>query len=272
LGQKRKNHLKSKKAGDNTMKPNTITRIKNEISQAWTVSMKDIRVYYLTPGMIMFGFLMPFFMFFSYSVGSNQGALEGLARLLAMTAFFTAGAAGPFIIPTERRIGTYDRLLAAPMSILTLLIGKTVTGAIFAITVSLVALGAGLLLFSASIAQPGLLVAGIVLSAFTFSSLGLIFGSIPTTKPGDVQMPSTLLRWGLLFISGVFVPLSQMAPALRVISYLSPLTYAMDLMNHAVIGSGLINPWLDIAVLLTAAVIFLLPSLRMHQQARVKGV
>jgi hypothetical protein len=46
----------------------------------------------------------------------------------------------------------------------------------------------------------------------------------------------------------------------------------MDLMNHAVIGSGLINPWLDIAVLLTAAVIFLLPSLRMHQQARVKGV
>ncbi len=152
------------------MSTNTITRIKNEISQAWTVSLKDVRVYYLTPGMIMFGFLMPFFMFFSYSAGSNQGALEGLARLLAMTSFFTAGAAGPFIIPTERRIGTYDRLLAAPMSILTLLLGKTVTGALFAMAVSLVALGAGLLLFGASIAQPLLLAAGIVLSAFTFSA------------------------------------------------------------------------------------------------------
>jgi len=254
------------------MSTNTITRIKNEISQAWTVSLKDVRVYYLTPGMIMFGFLMPFFMFFSYSVGSNQGAIEGLARLLAMTSFFTAGAAGPFIIPTERRIGTYDRLLGAPMSTLTLLLGKTITGAVFAMAVSLVALGAGLLFFGASIAQPLLLAAGIIFSAFTFSSLGLIFGSIPTTKPGDVQMPSTLLRWGLLFISGVFIPLSQMAPALRVISYLSPLTYAQDLMNHAVLESGLINPWVDILVLLGATVVFLLPSLRMHARARVKGV
>lgn len=247
-------------------------RLKNEISQAWTVSLKDIRVYYLTPGMIMFGFLMPFFMFFSYSVGSDQGAAEGLARLLAMTSFFTAGAAGPFIIPTERRIGTYDRLLAAPMSLLTLLLGKTVTGALFAIAVSTIAMVAGLLFFGANIAQPALAAAGIFLSAFTFSSLGLIFGSIPTTKPGDVQMPSTLLRWGLLFISGVFVPLSQMSPALRVISYFSPLTYAMDLMNHAVIGRGLVNPWVDMAILLLAAVLFLLPSIRMHHRARVKGV
>jgi ABC-2 type transport system permease protein len=249
-----------------------LTRLKNEITQAWTVSVKDIRVYYLTPGMIMFGFLMPFFMFFSYSVGSDQGAAEGLARLLAMTSFFTAGAAGPFIIPTERRLGTYDRLLAAPMSLLTLLLGKTVTGAIFAIVVSIVALTAGLLFFGVGIAQPLLLAVGLILNAFTFSSLGLIFGSFPTTKPGDVQMPSTLLRWGLLFISGVFVPLSQMAPALRFVSYLSPLTYAQDLMNHAVLGLGLISPWIDLAVLLGAAILFFLPSIRMHHKARVKGI
>jgi ABC-2 type transport system permease protein len=222
--------------------------------------------------MIMFGFLMPFFMFFSYSVGSNQGANEGLARLLAMTSFFTAGAAGPFIIPTERRIGTYNRLLAAPMSLLTLLLGKTATGAIFAITVSGVALSAGLLLFGTSIAQPLLLTVGIILSALTFSSLGLIFGSIPTTKPGDVQMPSTLLRWGLLFISGVFVPMSQMAPAMRFIAYLSPLTYAQDLMNHAVIGEGLLNPWIDMTVLLGSAILFLIPSIKMHHRAKIKGV
>ncbi|MDY6866537.1 MAG: ABC transporter permease [Chloroflexota bacterium] len=254
------------------MKNLSLKRIKNEISQAWTVSIKDIKVYYLTPGMIMFGFLMPFFMFFSYSVGSNQGANEGLARLLAMTSFFTAGAAGPFIIPTERRIGTYNRLLAAPMSLLTLLLGKTATGAIFAITVSGVALSAGLLLFGTSIAQPLLLTVGIILSALTFSSLGLIFGSIPTTKPGDVQMPSTLLRWGLLFISGVFVPMSQMAPAMRFIAYLSPLTYAQDLMNHAVIGEGLLNPWIDMTVLLGSAILFLIPSIKMHHRAKIKGV
>ena len=122
------------------MNNRNIQRIKDELAQAWTVAVKDVRVYYLRPGMIMFGFLMPLFMFFSFSVRREVGAAEGVARLLAMTVFFTAGAAGPFIIPTERRIGTYDRLLAAPMSLLTLLLGKTAVGAFFAIAVSGVAL------------------------------------------------------------------------------------------------------------------------------------
>ncbi len=248
-----------------------IERIKNEMAQAWIVAVKDVRVYYLRPGMIMFGFLMPFFMFFSFSVQRDGSAAEGVARLLAMTVFFTAGAAGPFIIPTERRIGTYDRLLAAPMSLLTLLLSKTAVGAFFAIAVSGLALLAGLVFFSANILQPGLLAAGVLLGAFSFSTLGLVFGSIPTTNPGDVQMPSTLLRWGLLFVSGVFVPLSMMSPLARAISYLSPLTYAQDIMNHAVMGNGILNPWLDLAVLFLSGVLFLLPSIKMHQRARVLG-
>jgi ABC-2 type transport system permease protein len=246
-------------------------RFKDELAQAWTVAVKDVRVYYLRPGMIMFGFLMPFFMFFSFSVRRQLGAEDGLARLLALTVFFTAAAAGPFIIPTERRVRTYDRLLAAPMSLLTLLLGKTAVGAFFAIAVSLMALLAGLLIFDVSIAQPALLAAGILLGALAFSTLGLIFGSIPTNNPGDVQMPSTLLRWGLMFISGVFIPLSEMAPAARAIAYLSPLTYAQDLMNQAVLGSGLIAPWLDISVLLLTSILLLWPSMRLHQRARVLG-
>jgi ABC-2 type transport system permease protein len=253
------------------MKTYTIARIKDELAQAWTVAIKDVRVYYLRPGMIMFGFFMPFFMFFSFSVRRELAAAEGLARLLALTVFFTAGAAGPFIIPTERRIGTYNRLLAAPMSLLTLLLGKTAVGAIFAIGVSSVALVAGILFFGVPIAQPVLLVIGILVSALAFSSLGLIFGSIPTMNPGDVQMPSTLLRWGLLFISGVFIPLSEMLPAVKAIAFLSPLTYAQDLMNHAVLGSALISPWLDLVLLALSAALFLWPSYRLHQRARQMG-
>ncbi len=246
-------------------------RISNEVAQAWTVTLKDIKVYYMRPGMIMFGFLMPFFMFFSFSVRREMAAETGLARLLALTIFFTAAAAGPFIIPMERRLGTYDRLLAAPMSLFTLLLGKTAVGAFFAIVVASVSALAGVLIFSTSVAQPGLMVAGILIGSFSFSTLGLIFGSIPTRNPGDVQMPSTLLRWGLLFISGVFVPLSEMAPFARGLAYISPLTYAQDLMNFAVLGDGLLNPWLDLGVLLLTAVLFLLPSLKLHQRGRVLG-
>jgi len=62
------------------------------------------------------------------------------------------------------------------------------------------------------------------LGSFSFSALGLVFGPIPTRNPGEVQMPSTLLRWDLSFISGVFIPLAEMGAAARAVAYLSPLT------------------------------------------------
>jgi len=213
------------------MKDGWWQRLQDELAQAWVVVVKDMKVYYFRPGMIMFGLLMPFFMFFSFSVRREMAVAQGVARLLALTTFFTAAAAGPFIIPLERRLGTYDRLLAAPMSLLTLLLGKTAVGAIFAIGTSAFALLIGVVVFGARIAQPWLLAAGVILGSFSFSALGLIFGSIPTRNPGDVQMPSTLLRWGLLFISGVFIPLAEMGAVARAVAYLSPLTYAQDLMR-----------------------------------------
>ena len=250
---------------------NFLTRIKDELSQAWVVTLKDIKVYYLRPGMIMFGFLMPFFMFFSFSVRREMAAGEGMSRLLALTIFFTAAAAGPFIIPTERRLGTYDRLLAAPMSLFTLLLGKIAVGAFFAIVVSSIAAIVGILFLDTSIAQPALMIAGIFIGSFTFSTMGLIFGSIPTRNPGDVQMPSTLIRWVLLFVSGVFVPLSEMSTVARGISYISPLTYAQDLMNHAVLGTGELALWLNLSVLFLSGILFLLPSIKLHKRGRVLG-
>ena len=53
---------------------NLWNRTKDELAQAWTVTLKDIKVYYLRPGMIMFGFMMPFFMFFSFSVRREMAA------------------------------------------------------------------------------------------------------------------------------------------------------------------------------------------------------
>jgi ABC-2 type transport system permease protein len=253
------------------MKDEVIERLRNELAQAYTVTIKDMKVYYLQPGMIMFGFMMPFFMFFSFSVQREMTASMGVARLLALTTFFTAAAAGPFIIPLERRLGTYDRLLVAPMSLLTLLLGKTAVGALFAIITSSFALLVSVMAFGVNVTQPWLLAAGLILGAFSFSALGLIFGSIPTRNPGDVQMPSTLLRWGLLFVSGVFISLADLGVVARVLAYISPLTYAQDLMNHGVLGQGLLNPWLDLVVLLASGILFLLPSIWMHNRSRKLG-
>jgi ABC-2 type transport system permease protein len=246
-------------------------RLQDEMAQAWAVAFKDVRVYYLTPPMIMFGLLLPFFLFFSFSIKREIGVEVGMARLLALTTFFTASSAGPVIIPMERRMGTYDRLLAAPMSLATLLLGKTLVGAFFAVTASVVPLLVGVLWLGVSVANIGLLLAGIVLASLAFSAFGLAFASIPAQSVGSIMMPSTLVRWPLLFISGIFIALGEMAPWARALAYLSPLTYTQDLMNHAVLGAGYLNPWLDLALLPVLLLVFLIPAASLHHRSRVLG-
>jgi ABC-2 type transport system permease protein len=241
------------------------------MAQAWAVTIKDMRVYYLQPPMIMFGLILPFFLFFSFSIKRDVGADVGIARLLAMTTFFTASSAGPVIIPMERRMGTYDRLMAAPMSLATLLIAQTLVGAFFAFVASAVPLLVGLVWLHVTISNAVLLLAGLLLASLAFSAFGLVFGSIPVQSVGSIMMPSTLIRWPLLFISGIFIPLSEMAPWARALSYLSPLTYAQDVINHAVLGAGYLNRWLDLGVLVVLLIVFLIPAARLHQHSRVLG-
>jgi ABC-2 type transport system permease protein len=247
------------------------SRLADEIALAWTVAVKDMRVYYLTPPMIMFGLMLPFFLFFSFSLRRNLGADVGLARLLALTTFFTTSSAGPVIIPLERRTGTYDRLLAAPMSLATLLLGKSLVGAFFGFAASLVPLLVGFCLLHVDVARFGLLLGAMTLSSLTFAAFGLVFASIPTHSVGNIMMPSTLIRWPLLFISGIFVPLTEMAPWARSLAYFSPLTYAQDLFNHAVLGAGYLHPWLDLGLLSLLLLLFLILAAWLHHRSRVLG-
>jgi ABC-2 type transport system permease protein len=157
------------------------------------------------------------------------------------------------------------------MSLATLLLGKALVGTFFAVLVSLVPVGIGVLVLHVPVANAALLVAALLLSSLTFSSLGLAFASIPARSVGSIMMPSTLIRWPLLFVSGVFIALGEMALWTRVLSYLSPLTYSQDLINHAVPSTGYLSPWLDLAVLPVLTVVFLFTAARLHKRSRVLG-
>ena len=85
------------------------------------------------------------------------------------------------------------------------------------------------------------------------------------------MMPSTLLRWPLLFISGIFIPLEEMSSWARALSFLSPLTYAQDLMNHAVLGVGVQAVWFNLAILFLFLGAFLYAALRLQYWSRRLG-
>jgi ABC-2 type transport system permease protein len=179
----------------------------------------------------------------------------------------------------------------------TVIVGKSLVGVFFGLAVSLIPLALGLTVFRVTVASLVLLPISLILSSCVFAALGTLFASGSAQMPCQVLIPTMLLRWPLLFISGVFIPLDQMVPWMRALSYLSPLTYAQDLLNHAIVGSsvqdavvewahglqlcqilatdkpagGLQSPVLDMAMLIVLLVLFFIPALKLHHRSRRLG-
>ncbi len=141
--------------------------MRHEAARAWIIAAKDIRIYYAKPPVIMWGIALPFFMFLSWSVSRNRPAGALIPGLVAITVFFTASSIGPVVIPWEKRVRTFERLLTAPVSPPAILLGKTLAEVVFGLAVTLIPLLVGLAL-GARITDPLSLVAGLALAAGAF--------------------------------------------------------------------------------------------------------
>ncbi len=206
-----------------------------ELAGAIRIARKDAKIYYLKPPVIMFGFFFPGFTYLAFTVGRSIEPARLIPGLTAITAFFAGGSIGPAVLPLERKTKTLERLMGAPLSSLTIILGKTLAGAAFGLTMSLVPLLIGVIALGVRIANPGLLMPSLVLSALVFAAFGILFSARAEEMP-NAMMPMNLLRMPMLFVSGVFVPLEAMAGLLRPIAYLMPLTYAVDAMHQSMMG------------------------------------
>jgi ABC-2 type transport system permease protein len=83
---------------------------------------------------------------------------------------------------------------------------------------------------------------------------------------------SNLIRFPLIFISGIFVPLSQMTGLGLPLAYCSPLTYLVDLFNAAVAGTSVFSPLVDCGVLIGVSVLFILAARVIQTRNLVKGL
>ena len=122
-------------------------------------------------------------MFLSFVIGRNIPVDRAIPVLVAQTLFFASSSIGPVTIPLERRIRTFDRFLSAPVSLSTVLLGKTIAGFIYGAGVSTIPILIGVTFLQSNVTDLAALIAGIVLSALGFAAMGIMFASIP----GKVQ-------------------------------------------------------------------------------------
>ena len=235
-----------------------------ELRVMWAIALKDMRTYYTRPPSIMFGILFPFSLFLSFSIGRNVPIAQMIPVLIAQTLFFASSSIGPVVIPMERANQTYDRFLTSPVSLLAILLGKTIAGVVFGIVISIIPILVGIAFFGSQIADIGILVACMVLSSLGFSAMGIVFASIPGQTPGQVMMPLNFVRIPLLFISGVYTPVKDLPSWGQIGSMLSPLTHTIELARYALGGETFFGPLVNISVLTAYTVLFLFMGIRFH--------
>ena len=211
--------------------------------RAWTGSLikavyiakKDAQIYFFKWPNVTFGLLLSAIIYLAFSVGRTTEVSATIPGLVAMAALFGAGAIESIALPLERAKGTFDRLLAAPVSLTTIIFGKALGGFIFGIVLS-TAYALIVIPFSGtSIVYLLYFAFAIALSAFIFSALGVCI-SAPFRDIPEAMPPATLLRVSMVFLSGVLIPVANLPSFLQPVAYLLPLTYAVDMLRQAMTG------------------------------------
>ena len=239
-----------------------------QLKRSFAITKKDLSIYYFRGPVIIQGLLIPAFLFISFSFKRNVSLSFLIPGLLGMALFFAVSAITPVIAPWETRMKTFERLVSSPISLWAIILGDIVASVLFGLSVTSLIILASVILLGGGIMSLSL-VLGTVIAAFCFSALGTLISAPPADKPSDIMLFATLIKFPLIFISGVFVPITEMGK-FRVLSFFSPLTYYTDLARYSVQGASYFPPLIDLSILFVFSILLFLVAIKWHQKSLPK--
>lgn len=164
----------------------------------------------------------------------NGGVPVLVSMLIALSAVLSLVT----IISIYREGGILKRLRATPLRPATILTAHVLVKlALTAVTMSLMLL-AGKRYFAIGPAVPvGAFVLALLMSVLSILSIGFVIASIvPTAR--FAQPIGALVLYPMLAVSGIFVPVASLPPALRHVARALPLTYVVSLLQGIWRGDG----------------------------------
>jgi ABC-2 type transport system permease protein len=229
----------------------------------WNILLKDMRNYYLKPPNISWGIIFPFawmLMFFLKSQAPVD-VRTVLPGVMAMSILFGTTSMLAVTITFERRSRSFDRLLLSPISLTWLMLAKTLGAILFGIVNAFVPILIALFFISVSNINWVILILSVIFIAITSTFLGL-FIAVSVSEVFEAQTFSNFFRFPMVFLCGLFIPISQLPVFLRPLSYSVPLTYGADLLKTAINQNGHITLGISLLVLLFFSIILFLISKR----------
>ncbi len=183
-----------------------------------------------------------------------------LPGIIGMTILFSS-IFSTISVVWDREFGFLREMLVAPVSRVTIVFGKLLSGtALSVLQGSVLLLVAPFLGLRFGPVEFVLMVALMALVALAVTSLGLFIASFLTSLEGfNVIMNFIVLP--MFFLSGALYPVGSLPPFLRAFVYLNPLCFGIDSFKHVLLpGAGRLVPefpiLVDIAYVMVFAAIF----------------
>jgi ABC-2 type transport system permease protein len=172
-----------------------------------------------------------------------QGSIEGdfsyfdfiAPGIMAMTVMMSVMTGLPAAISQEREVGTLDGMMVAPISRLSVIVGKTLAQMARGILQGVLILFLATILFGVTVHGSIFLVFGLLLlGVFSFVGLGVVLTSFAKDQETAVMLMTTIM-FPMMFLSGVFFPIEQMPWFMQAISQFLPLTYVADSLRKVMV-------------------------------------
>jgi ABC-2 type transport system permease protein len=217
----------------------------------WNIVLKDVRTYYLKPPNISWGLIFPVAwtgMLFLRSGSGLESILPLLPGVICISVLFGTTSMLAVTVTFEKKNASFDRLLLAPIPLPLIMLAKTGGAIAFGtLNAAVPIILASFLADLSGVAWP-ILVPATFLIAVSSTFLGL-FVAVSVSEVFEAQTFSNFLRFPMIFLCGLFIPVSSLPGFLRPVSYAMPLTYGADLLHGAVSGSNALPHWVDLSIL-----------------------
>ena len=157
--------------------------------------------------------------------------------MIGMTILFSSIFSSISIV-WDREFGFMKEMLVAPISRLSIVIGKAISGTFISVAQAVIILALipflGIRITAMQFIE---VVAVSILVSFCITSLGILIAARLTSFDG-FNIIMNFLVMPMLFLSGAMYPVTSMPAALRHLTQLNPLTYGIDAFKHVLLRDG----------------------------------
>jgi len=219
----------------------------------WSIFTKDIKTYYLKGPNVNWGIIFPIsWALMQLFSRADVSMIDLLPGLITMSVLFGSTSMLAASITFERSSRTFERLMLSPIGFSTMILAKITGAIVFGFIIAVVPVIFASFFVSLIGINWGMVLLAAFLIAITSTLIGLLV-TIPAQVVHDAMAYANMIRFPMVFLCGLFIPLSRLPVFVRPLSYALPLTYGTDMLNGAISGTNTMSPLLCIPVMLAFA-------------------